>query len=490
MGQKSWKILGTVCMVIMVLFFCGCSDKNDKPKGEKNTSVTQGALVFPEPTSTPQSQFDGPVLVWVIPDLINIKNEQVMALNEALDELGCEYHVQFKTVSSDEYAEGLEKIENVDIASAGFFSSNEQSADILKSGFFEALNPLLDGTELYRHYSEKMWDMVRINDVIYTIPSTGGYVSEEYYVFNKKFFTEEQIEGLELSIWGLEELLATIPQEDKFSPLIIGSFLDTLDDLGMYVDNGLVFSESSGIAPLFCSEELLKTCQMMRRYWEKGYLNYAFSATGADSDYPELMEAYEALGGVRAQVLIEGMQYGIYITKDKWSLPAEGTAIIKSHPIMLRNKTNGGMGIAAASKHKAEAFDLLCRFFTDKRLQKILISPKEDITTENAEQLYNERMIEAIVFGTRDLFFPDYQTRNEFYDTFVSKSVYCGFHPDFGVDTAVLSQINKLENVYQYIWALPDCEMWMAKLQEKLSELGVENIAAAVGKQYEEWKKD
>lgn len=490
MRSKYRKILRIACLLIVIaLFLSGCKDENIKQKGEKIATATPEPVKKPQEEQVEQDQFAGPVLVWVIPDWVHVEDAQEDAFNSALDELGCKYHVQFEEIPNEEYEEYLGQMEVVDIASAGFFPSNEQSAAMLKSGFFEPLNSWLAGTDLYNHYSEKIWNTVRINEELYTIPSTAGNMSEEYYVFNKEFFNEEQVNELELSIGNLEELLTTLPQTDKFSPLVTGNFLTVLADEGINIDNGVVFSEISGIMSLGDSEEVRNICQLMQHYYESGYLNYAFAANMEHMDYPELSKAYKELEGVDRQLLIDRVKYGILITTDKASLPAEGKAIIKSRPTLLRNKTNGGVGIAAASKHKEEAFDLLSRFFTDTMLQRILISPGEDITTENAEHLYQERLIDTIVFGTRDLFFTDYIARNEYYDTMVPESAYCGFHPDFGVDKDVLNHINELVNMYLYIWALPDSEMWATEFQEKLHELGAEFIAATVREQYECWKK-
>lgn len=476
-----------------ILFGCQEEGKNPEAGGTKEQISPQGTADPQTATPTEEAEYNGTVLVWAIPDYIEIAPKQEKMLNQLLDEEGCDYHVDFITISGSfsEYEQTLRQTEDVDIACSGFPGTGEITSEFVKSGFFEPLDEWLTDSELYAHYSQKLWDKVRVNGTIYTVPNTGGFTSDINIVFNKKYFSEEEAESFELSLAGLEEALKTVPQEEGISPLVIYGNLSSLWPLtGGRFDNGLIYSEQGGIVSLTASKELRELFDAFHSFYEAGYINYSVgSGTSVyyDKESEELQKAYKQIKGTSKRQLISEKQYGILISSDEEVTNAAENLIVKTVPSVLSGNTNGSTGIAAASEHKKEAFDLLSRFYTDSRMQKILILPDQEVTEENALELYYKNIIKTSLFGTRDLFF-DYQERNSHYDSEVSESVYCGFYPDYGVATEVLQQINEIVEIYDDIWMLPDYAARYEEMNAKLTALGMEEIAENVSDQYEAWK--
>lgn len=488
------------CLLIFIVLLCGCGKSSQRGNGfaivTPTDSVPEPTRIpvlkpteEPDPTKTPAQTFTGIVLHWLIPDIGAVTEKQTEAFNALLDERGCGYHVSFSTARFEAHEEDLSKaLPCTDIASTGFMSSN-YGGHLFKEGIFEALDSYLEGSELYNRFSEKIWERVRVNHTIYSIPNTGGYPTVIYYVFNREFFNEEQVADASLTLAGIEELLSAVPQKDGFSPLIMGSTLNQLGFNGVNIRDGLVFSETYGINSIWESPDVEEMFLLLRRYKDKGYLNYNFTDGILNQDYPNLYEAYRTLKGPTWQKLTERMQYGVLITTDVLSLPDEDKAIIVKTPGLITSNIGAGMGIIATSLHKEEAFDLLCRFYTDTELQKILIAPDDTITAENSLDLYDARLLRAMAFGTRDLFFPDIQERNALFDK-CEVSAYCGFFPDFGAAQDRHIAASSLIYYYQYIWAFPNYEELKEELADQLRELRVTDSIASVREQYAEWKKD
>lgn len=491
------KIYLTVVLLTLSVMLIGCGKIGNR--GDGFATVTPSVAVpmikptyepTKKPTANPTKPFEGPVLRWVIPDIAVVTNEQTEAFNALLDELGCEYHVKFQGILFEDYKAELNKVRDyADIASTGC-ASTADSVAMLRDGWFEALDSYLPDSELYKRLPEKVWDRVRMDNSVYCVPGTAAADPVTYFVFNREFFREEQIRDEVLSLEGVEELLSEIPQRDGFSPLIVGSTIHHLWTLGVRIGPGIVYSQKNGVSALWDSVEVSEVCNLLKRYRDKGYINYDFAAGYKNSrNLPKLEAAYGMIGGSNPYDLEKSMQYAIMITSDWSVLPKEDVAIIKTVPGFVYSITNGGTGILSSSAYKSEAFDLLSRFYTDTRLQKILIAENDTITADNVNDVYDDRFSRTIVYGTRDLFVMDTHARDEIWEASI-EFLYCGFYPDYGLDRKTLAQIESLVDCYQFIWALPNCEEMKEDLKSQLIALGVNDVVKTVQRQYDEWKKE
>ena len=499
--KKKFLAIFLIGAMMAALFGCskesGGTGKEVSPSPQENGSdVTSGTTpddATPSATEPPKKEFDGETLVWVLPDLCNVTKEQTEAFNERLDEEGYDFHVKFVQVDFTNYEEELTKLvekskenpENaaIDIASSGFISGTG-NAGLLRSGIFMPLEEmLLEAPEFYNHYSEKLWEMVKVDGVIYAVPNTGGYTTTIDYVFNKEYFTEEQADAAVLSLSGISPLLASMPQKDGFSPLIIDEeLLQFSYGLGVYQKGGLFYTEDGKISTMYDCELLQEYFQTLRSYYQSGYLKNAFSLEYMATT-PELRDAYKLLPDSQAETMIKNKSFGILIESNYMQKYDSDGVIVRSATNVLHGTTSGSVGIASVSQHPQEAFMLLQAFMTSTELQRIMLLEDEELNGENADELYYDYLNRALAFGTKDLFYPDYEARNEAYDA-MTLSVFCGFHPEYTCDASTLASITQTNTEYMGIWCLDDYEYWLEQMEAQLRELGAEELKTSIQEQY------
>ena len=277
-------------LLLAGLFLMGCSEQN-QTEPEDNKSDQEELETKREETNQEESKTDLPeaeeTLYWGIPDLYQIGEEQLHAVNQKLFADGYNFRVEFVTKSFDTYGAKLpEYTGKLDIASTGLESEDYRAADLVRSGFFEPLSSYIEGSdELWNTYSEKQWDSVRMKGEIYTIPNSVAEDEGITYVFNTKYVTPEQIDSFDLSFASLREILEQVPEQKDFSPLIFDvSDYDYTSLADCYFENGMVYSENQDeILPVSDSAECMDIQRTLSEYADLGYLNYDMSLVGDGS---------------------------------------------------------------------------------------------------------------------------------------------------------------------------------------------------------------
>ena len=79
--------------------------------------------------------------------------------------------------------------------------------DAILEGKILKLDEFLNGSRLYDFYPEAMWDSIRVDGSIYSIPNTNFYDSSLAVVLKKSAYTEEEIESFDNTLDGLLKLV-------------------------------------------------------------------------------------------------------------------------------------------------------------------------------------------------------------------------------------------------------------------------------------------
>lgn len=117
----------------------------------------------------------------------------------------------------------LEK-NQTDIAFLGFGNSNLGGNNIyslINSGLLLEIDEILaqeSGEMLYNSFPENLWEAVKCNKHVYSIPSSLGSDESIYAAFNKDYVSDEDISAWDGSIEGIYEIIDNTQWNDSKNP--------------------------------------------------------------------------------------------------------------------------------------------------------------------------------------------------------------------------------------------------------------------------------
>ena len=169
------------CGAIMLLSLFGCASRAGEMKEETFDT---------ELTETNGAPKDGEI-IWTIPaDYCNL-DQYADKLNQKLAEDGYSFHVVFQYLPQNNYQEAVGKRlaeGSTDIAFLGLNSGGDNAAAaLIREGNLEELTPFLGsdkGTVLREFYYEGVWDTVKVDGGIYSLPNQGPISGGGCFVFN------------------------------------------------------------------------------------------------------------------------------------------------------------------------------------------------------------------------------------------------------------------------------------------------------------------
>ena len=158
------------CGAIMLLALFGCASR---------TGEMQEETFDTELTEANEAPKDGEI-IWTIPADYCDLDQYADKLNQKLAEDGYRFHVVFQYLPQNNYqaAVGKRLAEGTtDIAFLGLNSGGDNAAAaLIREGNLEELTPFLDsdkGTALRDFYYEGVWDTVKVDGGIYSLPNQG-----------------------------------------------------------------------------------------------------------------------------------------------------------------------------------------------------------------------------------------------------------------------------------------------------------------------------
>lgn len=168
-------------------------------------------------------------LVWTLPEGCEGLSDNAELLNEKLKEDGYGFEVSFQFLPYEDYKEELTSLlknAETDIAFLGYGSVDPTEisvSDMANDGDLLELSSYLkgeDGQALYSAYTKTQWDAAQLDSGLYYIPSEGILSGMRYFVFNRAYFSEEDIRQFDGSPEQLLELVRSRVPDSVEYPLV------------------------------------------------------------------------------------------------------------------------------------------------------------------------------------------------------------------------------------------------------------------------------
>lgn len=335
-----------VCLIITLLLFSGC---------QTNISTT--------------NEYQPYTLKWCL-EQCSLEEEAIDRLNEALREDGCNYDIElvYIPISEKLYSEQVYEYEEIygslDIVSTGYqFSSNKGAvSDFIKSGYFIELKDISQ----YTVVPEKLWETVKTNGKVYTIPNLNSKSTGVTFYFNMDYISQEQVDAFDGDLTYLEKIVSGFSVTEEFLPIFFFMDYPSFTRSVPYTEMSGIFLDNvshKAVNP-YEYEPLIKYANNLNQIYKKGLfgdkINFSFY------DYPNEKPPKDFA------VMISS-----YLLDDEYlsELGYGNTKLITyTLPLYLEHNALYSMGVAAKSNQKEIALDFLKRLYSDAKYAKILLN--------------------------------------------------------------------------------------------------------------------
>lgn len=476
---KSLKRRYIVCLVVLLaLLLFGCAEDEEergvKPTISAEGSVTEGVstpTVTQEVTQGAEEPvvFTEKILYWAVTDGFALKDDQLRQFNKMLIEDGCDFNVQIVHFRSSEYESQIKAYSDtpIDIASTGvdFADGRTDSYRLIQSGFFEPLEKYLENSPVQELFADVLWESVAVEDRVYSIPSFVRTDVIGQFVYNMKYFTEEEVENMPLTLEGIEPYLERLDKKEGFSPLL-------------YEDESCLYLTTQGHRPYFGmmldeeAQQLLlagessiykKHLDTLHRFVENGYIDYQVRGYDTASKWMTGVEDYieSICNEVSLEDVLSSGAFGIYIDDNVLKENAfDYDVMIRNVPGTLNTSTAAQWGIAANSQHKDEAWKLLELFYTKPEYQKLVVMKDANFVIEDTkkEDLLAEYFPFFMNVGTDCELQGEWSERNAYYEQNYSVTDTSTLHLQSGEYGAAANRLSVLWDEGKYIWLSEDYE--------------------------------
>lgn len=442
-----------VCMVcVMSLFLVSCSKNESKKSTESEKSTQESSLGSSDHEHTEISVYTMPddyYVEWAVPDVVSILPENIAAFNNMLSENGYDFGLKLTTLSFEDYNSELNAI-SPDIAFIGFNDENvDISTEIISSGYFENLDSFLENSVIYSQISPELWDSVRFNGSIYTIPNCTAQDVGVSVVFDLDKVSKETAESFSGDISELNNILG-----DDGMLLYQLSGLDFVSYYGYEYKSGVLVSQKGEVLnPFECGHciDWLKT------------INGLYIENKATDDVSK--------------------DWSVCITKDLERIEKENTYIYTEKAI-LGTRYSASTGILSSSGKKENAFKILELLHTDSDFANCLIYgtdfKEENGYAVNSDGEIIDGYINKLIFGLDENLlwsmdylkkFDSYRDKIDYYNDNVIESPAMDIQIEF--DTSEISEIMQKENE---LWKSGSLENDISKIKEELKNADIQQV--------------
>lgn len=290
-------------------------------------------------------------------------------LNNELRNDGCQYEievVQMEHSAEKTYAEQVAEYEKIygslDVVSAGYAFSTNTSAgyDFIESGYFMPI----DNVSEFTLVPEKLWETVKVNGNIYTIPSLAFSDSGVTFYFNKSYISEEQIFDFDGDVSKLGNLLDGFTASEDFLPIYYNiEYTDFFKSLPYSAKGGLLLGKSlNGAVNPYQFEHFVEYARTLNEFYSDGlfggkinFSKYDYHIETPPNDFAVMVSPTALSEEYFAEMN--------YTDKELYSF---------SLPTFLENRVLYSNGIAQNSSHKEQALDFLKRIYSDTKYAELL----------------------------------------------------------------------------------------------------------------------
>ena len=319
------------------------------------------------------------IITFAVPDDCKVDEDNLQKFNEALGRDGYNYILKLKYLEFDNYAAALEselKNKGVDIAFLGLNDEkgNNNVYDLINSGLVLNLDEILSqkpGAVLYNAFPQKLWESVKCNGHIYSIPSALANDQGVYAAFNREYIADEDIQKWDGSIEGIYGIIKNAEWNSSDAPrfqyLINGySFGDMI---GCEIRNGLLLdNESQSIEKPLESEKFIGYLNVLDQMKKEGYMEDNISYIGNP--------------GLNNAEVFKNIESGNYMVALSSGSVAEvflkDNITVKKIEPYLSSRINGSIAISKTTADTADAVDFLGLLYGDEKYANILLYGQKD----------------------------------------------------------------------------------------------------------------
>lgn len=496
------RIIAAIC-ILLVLAVAGSAVFLYKKPKKSGKAGANGS----EPGNAPA---DAKVITFVVPESVTKINEHNLQLfNEALYKDGHKYRLCFKYCNFMEYKD-LVKNElmsgRADIAFLGthWESGGNDTYELIKSGAVLNLDDILThgrGKVLYNAFPKKLWETVKCDGSIYSLPPIGYGDPELLAVFNRNYLSDADIANWDGTMEGIYEMIANVEWDDSEAP----RFQYLVDDdsfgemIGCEIKYGLVYDrETLAVENPTESEKYIGFMKVLDRMKKDGYM----SLTGLyifNQDYDPKKFKEEVENRVKAGKFV------VALAPDSCEeiIPADGMTIkrIKS---CLSSRIDASIGISKNADDLDAVVDFLCLLYGDGKYSNILMYGQEGTDYKLVDgfvcNMDGSEWDQADILSNRILNLYTYlypvsgeplaeDRKNAIFDYYdnMELSPFTGFEPD-------TSRINKIGEIMvdfrrENGQADTSLDETMAAASQKLKAAGIDEYVDSIRSQWEEYRK-
>ncbi len=422
--------------------------------------------------------------------------------------MGYDFSLQIVLLGHADYQNELKEYENengpLDIVFTGFNVEGEGDKPLamIKSGYFAQLDEFLntsEGVKLFDLYDEKLWESVKVDNNIYTIPPSLGYGGITF-AFNKAYINEEDIKNFTGDLSDLEQYMDKIPFSENFSHIVLD-----LSNIGLFAlidcdyKDGLIFTRDKRKAyNPYEYDEYREINEVISDYRKSEYINYEFGFGGSSGH----SDSDEVIRNDITNYLNEG-KFFVYIGEGSDLTNINADLITYEKPGYVNTNLGANTGISANSENKEEAFQLLSLAYTDKELANLLVYGVDgvDYKLEN-EKAYTlegepyDAFMKHICLGIYEMTYPsgdeDVETsrladKKKHFQDKVEVSPYMGFN---FYNEEHIPAINKLEEMVGDncdVWQSEDMNAEWDRINKELKKAGIDELVTAVNEALDEY---
>lgn len=465
-------------------------------------AVSATVILIKKSDLTGKKEPDVKVITFAVPDICKIDDDNLQHFNDALIKDGHDYMLEIKYLKYDEYAELLEdelKTGDTDIAFLGLgdASGSNNIYTLINSGLILNLDEILSqepGAVLYNAFPQNLWESVKCNKHIYSIPSVLVDDQGVYAAFNRDYIADDDIDEWDGSIEGIYEIIKNAEWNNSNAPRFQYLISDySFEDMtGCEIRYGLIFDyDSMSVENPLQSEKLIDYLNVLDQMKKEGYMTDSISYLGNPGlNSAEVLENIES--GNYLVALSSGSVNEVFL-KDNIT--------VKTVTPYLSSRINGSIGISKNTDDIDDVVDFLGLFYGDGKYSNILLYGQEDVDykvidgvacnmdgTDLDDDYINKLCLNLFVnvYPVRGENYMN-NRKNEFFSFYDSMklSPFIGFEPD----TAGLNNISN--DMVEFMNSLKDktVDEVVESARDNLISDGIDEYLNSVKSQWEEYRQ-
>ena len=361
-------LLGILVVAITLIVFINLKNK---PGVGSGTTTTGPSLMSQAVTDK-----DVTTITYAVPEFCVINYNNLKLFNETLQKDGHKYQLELKILPYETYSQDLEnelKNGTVDVAFLGLGGANNNVYSLINSGLVLKLDDSLTsgkGKEVYDEFPQALWEAVKCDGHIYSIPQTLAQEQVIYAIFNKDYIKQDAIDNWDGSLDGIYKIIKDVKWNDEEAPrfqYLISDFgFESM--IGCEIRYGLVYDhDTKKIEKPLESQKFMNYIKTLEKMKSEGFIgeSVSYSQNSAYADEESRLRAGKFL------VVLTSDEAGDMYAKDNLA--------VKEIAPVLSSRINGSIGISNKTEKVDAVLDFLSILYGEGNYANLLIYGRQDV---------------------------------------------------------------------------------------------------------------